>query len=82
MMTYFKKTIQLTEEEKKQVSEMAGKIMLWKLEGRSLNYMAENLKIEPHMVINNIFENIRELKQLIGFRLYLKIWFRKRCWKK
>ena len=82
MMTYFKETSKLTEKEKKQVSEIAGKIILWNLEGRSLQYMADELKIPPHMVENNIFENIYELRKLIGTKLYLKLWFHKRCWKR
>ena len=83
MMTYFKKTCELTWEEKQQVSEQTGKIKLWALEGRSLSYMAENLKLDdPHLVENNIFETIYEFKKLIGWKLYLKLWFHKRCWKK
>ena len=35
-MSYFKQTFMLNNEEKKHVSEMSGKIILWILEGRSL----------------------------------------------
>ena len=81
-MTYFKQTQALTEEEKKQVSEQTRKIQLWVLEGKNINYIAEKLHLEPHLVENNIFETIYEFKKLIGLKLYLKLWFHKRCWKR
>ena len=56
VMTYFKETSKLTEEEINQVSDMTGKMTRWILEGRSIDYMAEQLHLEPHQVKENIFE--------------------------
>lgn len=75
MSTYFKHTFLLTDEEKKQVSEMDGKIMLWILEGRSLVYMAEKLHLQPWQVVQNVDEMLYTLKRQIGWKRYLKILF-------
>ena len=82
MMTYFKEISKLTEEEKKQVSEQTGKIVLWILEGKDIYHMADELKLEPHQVAENVFEDAYQFIKLIGIRFYLKLWFHKRCWKK
>lgn len=81
-MTYFKRTCELTDEEIFVVSDMTGKMMRWVQEGKSIDYMAEKLNLEPHLVKNNIFEAIYDFKKVIGWKLYLKLWFHKRCWKK
>ena len=82
MMTYFKKTCELTEEDKKQVSEMVGQMQLWILEGRSIYDIANRFKLEPWEVVENMFETAYGFIKLIGFKNYLKMWFCKRCWKR
>ena len=56
-MAYFKETFMLNDEEKKQVSEMSGKIILWILEGRSVGYMSAMLHLSPQQIESNINEN-------------------------
>ena len=74
-MAYFKKTIMLTDEEKRKAGEMTGKIMLWILEGQSVKYMADNLKLEPYQVEWNIDETLCILRKRVGWRRYLKMLF-------
>lgn len=71
----FKHTFLLTDEEKEQVSEMTGKIMLWMLEGRSIAYMSEKLNLQPWQIVYNIEETLYILKRQVGIRRYLKILF-------
>lgn len=77
-MSYFKRVCELTDSERKQASEMVGKMQLWILEGRSIDYMAEKLKLEPQYVMENIFEVAYEFQKKIGTRTYLKILLYKR----
>lgn len=77
-MTYFKQTFALTEEEKQQVSEMAGKTMLWILERRSIGYMAEKLKLEPWQLEENIFETAYDFIKQIGWKKFIKLLLYKR----
>lgn len=74
-MTYFKKTIELTDLEKKKVSDMVGKMELWILEGQSIDYMAKELKLKPEFVLCNMFETQRIFRKKLGFRRLLKIWW-------
>ena len=74
-MTYFKRTFMLTEEEKKKVSEMTGKIMLWIMEGRSTGYMSEKLHLHPYMIEDNIDETLYVLRKHVGKWRYLKLLF-------
>lgn len=74
-MTYFKQTFALTEEEKRQVSEMSGNIMLWIMEGRSIWYMAEKLKLEPWQVEQNINETLYLLRKQVGKWRFFKTLF-------
>ena len=71
----FKHTFLLTDEEKEQVSEMTGKIMLQMLEGRSIAYMSEKLNLQPWQIVYNIEETLYILKRQVGIRRYLKILF-------
>ena len=75
MKTKFKQTFLLTEEEKKQVGEMCGKIVLWILEGQSTGYMAENLKMHPRQVNDNICELLYILKKKVGLKQFLRVLF-------
>lgn len=72
-MTYFKRTAELTDFEKEKVSEMTGKIQLWVLEGRSLDYISKELNLPPKMILENMCETIYEfLNNVGGLRSYLK----------
>lgn len=76
-MAYFKRTLELNDEEKRQVSEMSGKIMLWILNGESIGYMADKLKLHPSQVECNIDEMLYVLRRQVGKRRYLKMLFQK-----
>ena len=76
-MTYFKETFMLNNEEKKQVSEMSGKIILWILEGRSIGYMSKMLNLSPYEIQTNIHEMLYVLLKQVGKREYLKTMFMK-----
>lgn len=78
MASYFKRVVDLTDEEKRTVSEMTGKIQLWVLEGRSLGYMSEQLNLPPHMILENIYETAYEFINVIRPRHYLKWLFHKK----
>ena len=73
----FKRTFGLTEEEKHKVSDMCGDIMLWMLEGRSIGYMSEKLKLKPWEVEENLNETLYVLRKKVGIRRYLRILFYK-----
>lgn len=75
MNTIFKHTYLLTDEEKKQVSEMTGKIMLWILEGRSIGYMSDKLNLMPWQIECNIDEIMYTLRRRVGLKRFLKILF-------
>lgn len=74
-MTYFKRTFLLTDEEKRKVSEMTGNIMLWILEGQSIGYMSEKLKLHPQQVEYNIDETLYTLRKRVGRWRYIKMLF-------
>lgn len=79
MAVYFKRVVDLNDEEKQKVSKMTGKIQLWVLEGRDLGYMSEQLDIPPQWVLENMCETIYEfLNNVGGLRYYLKWLIRKR----
>lgn len=73
----FIRTFMLTEEDKRKVSEMSGKIMLWILEGRSTWYMAEKLNLNPYEVEANIDETLYTYMKKVGRWRYIKTLFRK-----
>ena len=72
-MTYFKETFMLNNEEKKQVSEMSGKIILWILEGRSIGYISAMLHLSPQQIESNIDETLFILNKHIRKRRFFKI---------
>lgn len=74
-MSYFKRTFMLTEEEKRKVGEMTGKIMQYILEGRSKVYMAEQLGLDIWQVERNIDETLYTLRKQVGRWRYLKLLF-------
>lgn len=73
----FKKTSDLSDEEKREVSKMCRKLMLWILEGRDIEYMSKKLDMQPWQVESNIEEMLYTLKKQIGRKRFLKILFRK-----
>lgn len=73
----FKRTFLLTEEEKIKVSEMTGKIMLWILQGQSVDYMSKQLKLDPWQVEANIDETLYTLRKHVGKKRFLKALFTK-----
>lgn len=78
-MAVFKRFTDLTDEEKREVSEMTGKIELWILEGRSLDYMSKQLKLSPCEVLENMCETIYMfLNRVGGPWRYLKWLYHKR----
>ena len=74
-MSYFKQTFMLNNEEKKQVSEMSGKIIMWILEGRSIGYMSEMLHLSPKEIECNIDETMFILMKHVGKRRFFKTLF-------
>ena len=72
-MSYFKQTFLLNHEEKKQISEMSGKIILWILEGKDIGYMSEKLHLSPQQMESNINEMLFTLKEHVGKRRFFKI---------
>lgn len=76
-MSYFKRTFLLSDKEKIQVSEMCGKIILYALEGRSIEYMSKMLNLKPCEIKNNINEILYVLLKQVGKREYLKTMFMK-----
>lgn len=73
MATYFKRVVDLTDEERQKASEMTGKIQLWVLEGRDIGYMSKQLNMPPQLILENMCETIYEfLNNVGGLRCYLK----------
>ena len=73
----FVKPLMLNEDQRKDVSEMFGKIMLWILEGKSIWYMANELHLKPYEVQSNIDEMLYILRKQVGNKRFLKTLFRK-----
>lgn len=71
----FVKPLMLNEDQRKDVSEMFGKIMLWILEGRSIWYMANELHLKPYEVQSNIDEMLYILRKQVGNKRFLKTLF-------
>lgn len=76
-MSDFKRTFLLSNEEKIQVSEMCGKIILYALEGRSIGYMSKMLNLKPCEIQTNINEMLYILLKQVGKREFLKTLFMK-----
>lgn len=76
-MSDFKRTFLLSNEEKIQVSEMCGKIILYVLEGRSIGYMSKMLNLRPCEIQSNINEMLYILLKQVGKRQFLKTLFMK-----
>ena len=72
----FVKTFLLTDEQKKKVSEMDGKIILWILEGRNVGYMSDKLNLPPWQIQANIDEMLYILKKQVGIKRFIKALFR------
>lgn len=74
-MSIFKRTFLLNDDEKQQVAEMSGKIMLWILEGRSIGYMSDRLNLSPQEIEANIGEILYILRKYVGRNRYFKTFF-------
>ena len=74
-MSYFKQTFMLNNEERKKISEMNGKILMWILEGRSIGYMSETLHLSPKEIEHNIDEMMFILMKHVGKRRFFKTLF-------
>lgn len=75
MSTRFVPTRKLTDEDRKEISTMTGKIILWMLEGRRLSYVSEQLKMSPEEVLDNVYETLYTIRNKIGWRNYLRVLF-------
>lgn len=71
----FKRIFLTKPEEKKQFSEMSGKIVLWILEGRSIWYMADNLHLRPTAVEQIIDDMSYVLMRKVGKKRFIKALF-------
>lgn len=71
-MAYFKRILELTNEEKREVSDMTGKIQLCVLEGDSLAMLAKQLNLHPRMIKHNMCETIYEFSHEVGLWNYVK----------
>lgn len=76
-MSYCKETFMLNNEEKKQISEIDGKIILWILEGRDIGYMSEMLNLSPSQIESNINGLLFALMKHVGKRRFFKTLFMK-----
>ncbi len=74
-MGKFVHNFMLTEDDKRQVSEMSGKIMLWILEGRDIGYMSKNLNLPPWQIEYNIDEMLYDLRKHVGLKRFIKTIF-------
>lgn len=77
MSTRFVPTKKLTDEDRKEISAMTGKIILYMLEGRRLTYVSEQLKMSPEEVLDNVYEMLYTIRNKIGRRNYFRVLFRK-----
>lgn len=75
MSTRFVPTEKLTDKDRQKISDMTGKIILWMLEERRLQYVSEQLEMSPEEVLNNVYEILRTIRNKIGWRNYLRVLF-------
>ena len=73
----FKRTFLLNDEDKRKVSEMCGKMMLWILEGQNIGYMSEKLDLPPWQIEANMDEMLYTLRKQVGIRRFLRTLFYK-----
>lgn len=71
----FKRIFLTKPEEKKHFSEMNGKIVLWILEGRTIEYMANNLHLHPTAVEQIIDDGLYVLMRQVGKKRFIKTVF-------
>lgn len=74
----FKRTFELTDEERRAVSKMCGDLTLWMLEGRDIGYMSNKLNLAPSQVESNIDELLYVLRRQVGIKRFLKTLFRRK----
>lgn len=71
----FKRIFLTKPEEKKHFSEMSGKIVLWILEGQTIEYMANNLRLHPTAVEQIIDDGLYILMRQVGKKRFIKTVF-------
>lgn len=65
----------MTEKDRQRFIEVTGKTMLWLEERRSIQYIADNLNLEPWQVYENIDEMMYILRNHVGKRRFFKMLF-------
>ena len=65
----------MTQEQKEKASKLTGKLILWILEGRNVDYMAKCLDLHPWQVEHDMEEALYVLKKQVGLKRYLKVLF-------
>ena len=77
MSVYFKTLLSLTDEDKRRIGEMHGKILQWILEGRSTVYMTEQLGLDsPAQLECNLDEALYVYMRQVGRWRFFKTLFR------
>lgn len=64
----FVRTMDMTDEDRKQSAEMGGKLLLWIMEHQSIDYMAKQLNMTPNQVWFNIEETMYTLVNYVWGR--------------
>ena len=64
----FVRTMDMTDEDRKQSAEMGGKLLLWIMEHQSVDYMAKQLNMTPNQVWFNIEETMYTLVNYVWGR--------------
>ena len=73
----YKPTFALTEEDKRVLADINGKITIGCLERRSTFEMAQKLKLQPYELEHNIDEMLYVLLKHVGVKRFLKTLLRK-----
>lgn len=73
----YKPTFALTQEDKRILADINGKIVIGCLERRSTFEMAQKLKLQPYELEYNIDEMLYVLLKHVGIKRYLKTLLRK-----
>lgn len=68
---------EMTDENKKQLSEIVGKITVGLSEGRSMIEIADQVRLHPLELYHNVYEQLFLLRNAVGRWRYFKILFMK-----
>lgn len=69
------KVCDMNEEQKQKLSKMAGNILVWICEGRSMDYMSKKLNLQPWQIEHNIDEMLYVLRKKVRLRRFIKTLF-------